>query len=110
VSIDHFGIGERSMEYMKDVSIDTLKVDPTITDQLGADESADRIVRAIIAAGHAQGKRVIADRVTTAEQMKTLSDFDFDFIQGAFVSRPLSAEQIKDRLRTSQSIGAGRIL
>jgi EAL domain-containing protein (putative c-di-GMP-specific phosphodiesterase class I) len=110
VSIDHFGIAERTMDYLNDLPFASLKVDPAITEQLGEDESADRIVRAIVDASHALGMKVLADRVTSTEQLETIAQFGIDFAQGSLISRPLPSIDLGRQLMQLKPSVAGQIL
>ena len=101
VAIDDFGTGYSSMSLMKQLPIDTIKIDRSFVRDL-PDDSEDRaIAQAIIGMGKALGMTVIAEGVETAEQEAFLRSHGCDEIQGFLFSRPLPSRQLADLLRAT---------
>ncbi|MDD5057552.1 MAG: EAL domain-containing protein [Sideroxydans sp.] len=92
LSIDDFGTGFSSLNYLKKLPVDKLKIDQTFVSDIETDESNAAIIRSIISLGHRLNLRVIAEGVETQEQLDFLRIRGCDEIQGYFYSRPLSAE------------------
>jgi diguanylate cyclase (GGDEF)-like protein/PAS domain S-box-containing protein len=93
VSIDDFGIGYSSLGYLKELPVNTLKIDRTFLTGVPQGRNA-AIVAAIIAMGHALGLEVIAEGVEDVAQMRFLRDHDCDTCQGYLFSRPTTPDEI----------------
>jgi PAS domain S-box-containing protein len=108
-TIDNFGIGYGSMAYLKNMPVDGLKVDRTIIDQVGADVSADRIVRSIIETARKLSLIVTAEGIETKGQMQILKSYGFDRGQGNVFEMPMSATEMKRRLTQVAVRGGPRV-
>jgi diguanylate cyclase (GGDEF)-like protein len=101
LAIDDFGTGYSSMSLMKQLPIDTIKIDRSFVRDL-PDDSEDRaIAQAIISMGKALGMTVIAEGVETAEQQAFLRSHACDEMQGFPFSKPLPSGQLADLLRAA---------
>lgn len=94
ISIDDFGTGYSSFGYIKQLPIDTLKIDRSFVHDITNSEDDAAIVQAIIAMAHILKLKVIAEGVETGEQYALLKQQDCDAVQGYYLSRPLAAEDI----------------
>jgi diguanylate cyclase len=93
ISIDDFGTGYSSLEYLKRISLNSLKVAyPFIKNILSnADDAA--ITKTIITLAHNMNLKVIAEGVETEQQLEFLKKLGCDEVQGYFFSRPLPADE-----------------
>lgn len=91
LSLDDFGTGYSSLSYLKQLPIDTLKIDKSFVREIGPNVSDNTLVQTIIALGHSLGMTMIAEGVETFEHLVTLKEFGCDEIQGYWLAKPLSA-------------------
>ncbi len=99
LSIDDFGAGYSSMNYLKRFRIDCLKIDRSFIAGLptSADDSA--IVGAILSMAHSLGIEVTAEGVETLGQAQFLRVAGCDYLQGHLFARPAAATAIDALLR-----------
>lgn len=88
-SIDDFGTGYSSLAYLKNLSINELKIDRSFIKDLTKDTDDRLIVKAIISLAHSLSLEVIAEGVETREQLDFLVEHHCDKIQGYYYSKPL---------------------
>jgi diguanylate cyclase (GGDEF)-like protein/PAS domain S-box-containing protein len=91
LSIDDFGTGFSSLNYLKKLPVDKLKIDQSFVRDIETDESDAAIIRSIISLGHRLNLRVVAEGVETQEQLDFLRIRGCDEMQGYFYARPMSA-------------------
>lgn len=99
VLMDDFGSGYSSLNMLKDVNIDVLKIDMKFLDM--NERSADKglgILEAIIRMAKFMEMRMIAEGVETAEQVRLLVDMGCLYGQGYYFYRPLSIEVFENLL------------
>ncbi|CAN0624641.1 diguanylate cyclase [Burkholderia multivorans] len=95
LAIDDFGTGYSSLAYLKDLPVDTLKIDRSFLADSGSGSSPDgAIVRAIVAMGRALGLDVVMEGVETKEQLAFLQEIGCHQVQGFLLGRPQPAEQL----------------
>jgi diguanylate cyclase (GGDEF)-like protein/PAS domain S-box-containing protein len=94
VDIDDFGTGYSSLSYLKRLPIDTLKIDRSFTDGLGADPHDTSIVHAIVSLSRALDLDLIAEGVETADQRDELRSLGCGLGQGFYWSKPLDPDQL----------------
>jgi EAL domain-containing protein (putative c-di-GMP-specific phosphodiesterase class I) len=99
LAIDDFGTGYSSMSLMKQLPIDTIKIDRSFVRDLPDDTEDRAIAQAIISMGKALGMTIVAEGVETPEQETFLRNHGCDEMQGFLLSRPVPPEQLADLLR-----------
>lgn len=99
VAIDDFGTGYSCLSYLSTLPIDTLKIDGSFIQQLGQGSANDGIVAAIITLGRSLNLTTIGECVETKHQLRILQDLGCDIIQGYYFSKPLTPDEIKEKLR-----------
>ena len=94
LAIDDFGRGFSSLEYLRRLPFDTLKIDQSfVRDTSNLDGAA--LVSSIVALAHWLRLRVVAEGVETQEQLRFLQRLGCDNMQGYLFSRPLPGEQFR---------------
>ena len=99
IALDDFGTGYSSLAYLKQLPVDTLKIDQVFVTNLCNDPDDHAIVRAIIALAQSLGLHTVAEGVEDADSWRLLAHLDCDLAQGYHLSRPLPADQLTTWLR-----------
>ncbi|MBP3040522.1 EAL domain-containing protein, partial [Bacillaceae bacterium Marseille-Q3522] len=99
VSIDDFGTGYSSLSYLKNLPINSLKIDRSFIENLEGNSSDIAIVKAIITMGQGLSIKVVAEGVETKEQIELLQSLHCHFAQGYYIHRPLNSNQYEEDLR-----------
>jgi EAL domain-containing protein (putative c-di-GMP-specific phosphodiesterase class I) len=94
LSVDDFGTGYSSLAYLKQFSLDALKIDKQFIDHLTTSKKDEAIARSIIQLGHNLGMQVIAEGVETGEQVEALQELGCDVVQGFYFGRPVPAGEV----------------
>lgn len=92
VMIDDFGTGFSSLNQLKRLAIDGLKIDRGFVRDMIVDERDTAIVSAIIAIGASLGVSVLAEGVESQLQAQSLRTLGCRFAQGNFLHPPTSGE------------------
>ncbi|WP_190014195.1 putative bifunctional diguanylate cyclase/phosphodiesterase [Geosporobacter subterraneus] len=95
IALDDFGTGYSSLNYLKQLPIDTIKIDKSFISGIMEDPREEAIARAIINLAHNLNLSVTAEGVETQEQLLFLRNRFCDKAQGYFLSRPLPADQVE---------------
>ena len=96
LSVDDFGTGYSSLSYLQRFPLDVLKIDKSFIDDLGIDNQAGYLVKAIIDLAHALKLEVIAEGVETEMQLEVLQKMNCDFVQGFLFSKPMPTDRLLD--------------
>jgi diguanylate cyclase (GGDEF)-like protein/PAS domain S-box-containing protein len=92
VAVDDFGTGHSSLLYLRQLPIDTIKIDQTFVRGVTHNESDSAIVHSIIEMAHALKLEVVAEGVEDAHQLAALRDLGCDYVQGYLIGAPAAAE------------------
>lgn len=88
-SLDGFGTGRSSMNHLKRLPWDQLKIDRSFVGEILADPISGAVAQAIISFSNAMGLSVIAEGVETEEQRAFLAGLGCHSFQGYLFSHPL---------------------
>jgi diguanylate cyclase (GGDEF)-like protein/PAS domain S-box-containing protein len=96
ISIDDFGSGYSSLDHIRYLPTNTLKIDRSFIKEIKQEDSA--IVAAIITMAHQLQLKVIAEGVETENQLSILTRIQCDQVQGFFLGKGVPAETIQESI------------
>ncbi|WP_148254284.1 putative bifunctional diguanylate cyclase/phosphodiesterase [Aidingimonas lacisalsi] len=98
LAIDDFGTGYSSLSYLKELPIDTLKIDRTFIQGVFDDDRDQAIIRAITGVGASLGFTILAEGIETEEQSQAMLKLDCHQGQGFIFAPPATAAVITQAL------------
>jgi diguanylate cyclase (GGDEF)-like protein len=106
VAIDDFGIGYSSLDYLRRLPVDILKIDRTFVSGVGRSEQSTAIVATLTAMASSLRMTVVAEGVESPPQLAALRRLGCRLAQGYHLSKPLPAGEVPRML--AQPIAAVR--
>lgn len=99
VLMDDFGSAYSSLNMLKDINVDAIKLDMKFVD-LNADNATKglKIIESVIDMAYQLRLSIIAEGAQTAEQVSKLRELGCMYIQGYYFYRPLTVEKMEDLL------------
>ncbi len=94
ISMDDFGIGYSSLNYLRRFPFDKIKIDKCFVSELARGHESQAIVRAILELGSALSMSITAEGVETEQQFELLCAEQCPEVQGNLFSEPRPAEAI----------------
>lgn len=95
-SIDDFGSGQSSLNALKDLPVDVLKLDRTFLLEQARSNKEEVIVRTVIDMARKLDMKTVMEGVETQEQLAFLQSTSCDMIQGFVFSRPIAVGDFLD--------------
>ena len=83
--MDDFGSGYSSLNVLKDIDIDVLKIDMRFLSKGSSEERGEKILEAVIKMAKSLDMLVIAEGVEEEKQVKMLKRLGCDYIQGYYL-------------------------
>jgi diguanylate cyclase (GGDEF)-like protein/PAS domain S-box-containing protein len=93
LSLDDFGTGYSSLSYLRDLPLDSVKIDRSLISNIIDSPRAADLAAAIVDMAHALDLRVVGEGVETVEQAVLLHSFGCDIAQGYYFAKPMVPEQ-----------------
>jgi len=88
IAIDDFGTGAASLDYLRRLPADRIKIDQSFVRNIGVDPDDEAIVRATIDMAHRLKRAVVAEGVETEQHFEFLREHHCDELQGYLFCRP----------------------
>jgi diguanylate cyclase (GGDEF)-like protein/PAS domain S-box-containing protein len=93
-SLDDFGTGVSSFNYLKNLNVDYLKIDGGFVREMMVDPVDYAMVKSIAHIGHVMGVKTIAEHTETLEICENLRDMGVDYAQGFCLHEPERLDQL----------------
>jgi EAL domain-containing protein (putative c-di-GMP-specific phosphodiesterase class I) len=94
LAVDDFGTGYASLDYLRTVTFDEIKIDRSFVSGLGTDKTDTAVTASIISLGRSLGMTVVAEGVETQSQHEHLRRLGCSVAQGYLLHRPATAEVV----------------
>ncbi|WP_038054857.1 EAL domain-containing protein [Thermodesulfobacterium hydrogeniphilum] len=95
LAIDDFEAGYASFSFLLKIKADFLKIDGVLISQINKSFKYRSVIKGIVFLAKELGLKTIAEFVKTKDEIEILKNLGIDYLQGFFLSRPLSYEEFK---------------
>lgn len=96
ILMDDFGSGYSSLNVLKDVDLDVLKIDMKFFSKGGTADKGAKIIEAVVKMAESLNMTVIAEGVEDKEQVDFLTKLGCDYIQGYYFAKPMPQAEYKE--------------
>jgi len=103
-SIDDFGTGYSSFSYLKDLPVNSVKIDKSFVDGVLSESKDAAVCRGIITMAREMDIKVVAEGVETREQFELLESYGCEAFQGYFFARPMAVEDLRVWLKQNLNV------
>lgn len=104
VSLDDFGSGLSSFDYLRRFPVDSIKINGDFVENLAGSAFDQAIVRAINDVAKAVGLTVVAEKIEDGETLALLADLGIRYGQGFFLHRPEPLDGIVAQLARNRAV------
>ncbi|MGU3523533.1 cyclic di-GMP phosphodiesterase [Enterobacteriaceae bacterium C23F] len=94
IAIDDFGTGHSALIYLERYSFDYLKIDRGFVNAIGTETVTSPVLDAVLSLARKMSIVTVAEGVETQEQASWLRQHGVNFMQGYWISRPLTLEKL----------------
>lgn len=108
ISVDDFGKGYSNLAYIRDLSIDTIKIDKTFVLELENNPVNKAIIQAAQLIGNALNCDIVAEGVETLGQMHILREMGILSGQGFLFSRAIPDQAFIDLFHSDLAVGTSK--
>lgn len=89
IAIDDFGTGFSSLSYLKNLPVNTIKIDKSFILEMCSNSTDRAVVKTIVELGHNLGCKVVAEGVENQRTLHELNVLNIDKMQGFYFSKAL---------------------
>ena len=94
LSVDDFGMGHASLEYLRRIPADEVKIDRSFVTGIESSEADRALVGSAIQMIHSLGRTAVAEGVETHGVSEILREMGCEEAQGYYFSRPLTMDAL----------------
>lgn len=94
IAIDDFGTGHSALIYLERFTLDYLKIDRGFVNAIGMETVTSPVLDTVLTLTHRLNLVTVAEGVETQEQATWLRNHGVDFLQGYWISQPLTLTQL----------------
>ncbi|MCD7708307.1 MAG: bifunctional diguanylate cyclase/phosphodiesterase [Clostridiales bacterium] len=94
VEMDDFGSGYSSLNSLKDIMADVMKIDMKFFEEARDPKRARLIIESVIELAGKLHMPIIAEGVETGEQLKMLKDMGCQMVQGYYYAKPMPEDEL----------------
>ena len=105
VAIDDFGSGLSSLSFVKDISVDVLKIDKSLLSRNCEDEKERIVLESIFNFAHRLKLTTVAEGVETREQLGFLRTCSCKVIQGFLFAKPMPEQDFSEICKKDENVG-----
>ena len=98
-SVDDFGVGYSSLNLIKEIPWNVLKLDRTLLPSQANQGRGSQMFRHVVAMAHEIDMECVAEGVETPDQLETLRENDCHIAQGFYFDKALPIEEFEQRLK-----------
>jgi diguanylate cyclase (GGDEF)-like protein len=101
-AIDDFGTGQASLAHLRQLPVDSIKIDPSFLAGLGHDETVTLLTRTVVRLGRDLGLQVIAEGIEQPRQLNALQEMGCHYGQGFLLAGPMAAAGVEAMIKEAQ--------
>lgn len=106
VSLDDFGTGHSSLDYLNRLAVSGLKIDQSFVARIGANSLSGAIVDSVVELAGKLGLDTVAEGVETEQQAAYLGELGVTWLQGYLIAKPMPLADFVAGLARQQALSA----
>ena len=103
IAIDDFGTGYSSLNYLRELPVDTVKIDYSFISEIEHSKKGAALVAAIVGMAHGLGINIIAEGVENVHQSEYLESLECHIMQGFLFSKPVTVDRFLSEVAAQEN-------
>ncbi len=104
IEMDDFGAGYSSLNMLKDINVDVVKIDMGFLRKTENEERANTVLKHILTMTQKLGMRTVCEGVETIDQINNLTNMGCDIFQGYYFSKPIPVDEFEAKYFKGESV------
>ena len=104
ISMDDFGTGYSTLNFLKDIPVDSLKIDKTFLTESLIEKKPAEIIRSITSMAHNINIRVVCEGVEYPKQVQFLQNIGCELVQGYLFGKPMPYTDVADFIESAEHV------